>query len=194
MAFSKDGGTSLSCPRLPPELWSMIINWLLLDQHPRQLSSLARVARAFYQEINPLIYKSVWLKTHYDNGPFTRTLIERPDLAARIRELRHDDDHGSKFTETDSLALYKELEKLDNVETMVMRLREEAYDGNIDPNAYTIHAGAQHADSPVPGPLLSRPGEVPDPSSIASSLWYQDFFTRTPHYGFPSLRSCKFSL
>lgn len=192
MAFSKDGGTSLSCPRLPPELWSMIIKWLLVDQHPRQLSSLARASRAFYQEINPLIYRSVWLKSHYDNGSFTRTLIDRPDLAVTIQELRHDDDHGSKFAETDSLALYKELEKLQNVETIIMRLREEAYDGDIDPTAYSIHTGVQHADSPVPGPLLSRAGEVPHPSSIASSLWCQNFLTPTSDSGFPSLRSCEF--
>ncbi|KAJ5093406.1 hypothetical protein N7456_009267 [Penicillium angulare] len=177
-------GDSIACPSLPPEVWSMIIQWLLVDHSPRQLHKLAQVSHTLNELINQILYKSVALRSEHETPLFTRTLQERPELGTIIREFRHDDDTGCKINSPESLNLYKQLEKLRNVESLVMRKRESAYklpkpssasDRELD-HRRRRDLGLGH------DALMSRW------TTFSNTLWFKSLEPTSP--GLPALRSC----
>lgn len=118
--------TNANCaryPKLPLELWEMIFGYLTLGSHNRQLSSLALVSRALYHRLNPLLYESVILRRNDENDLLVRTLAERPDLRALVREVRHDHNTGFRVYDKRSRGLYEILLKLPALESVVMRMR-----------------------------------------------------------------------
>ncbi|KAJ5759401.1 hypothetical protein N7520_006557 [Penicillium odoratum] len=184
------------CPNLPPEIWEMIINYLLIDLHPRGLQGLACVARAFYKRLNWMLYKTVLLFSSHESALFTRTLQERPHLRTLVQEVRHDDDTGCKIYSDDSVAFYQVLSQLPNLESLVMRMRTSACKEDLD-----------ELDRVKPFEFLMRKtghGELPPkwgkflfPQSITDGLVFEDlkqalwFQSRLPDVlALPALRSC----
>lgn len=187
---------------LPPEIWCIIIELLLLDSSPRKLASLALVSRLLYQLLNPLIYHSIVLHSNEENALFVRTLKEHPDLRALIREFRHDENTGFRILDDRSHELYGILLELPALESLVMRMRSSQLppgDALLDsPPAredWNAHKFLDYRLSGVGKKI--RTTKLMDFSNNHGPCGYRT--TRDPfrnssfsdHPGFKALRSCK---
>ncbi|KAK9856561.1 hypothetical protein MYU51_000273 [Penicillium brevicompactum] len=105
----------------PVEIWLIIIKHLQQEKASSQhLSRLSRTCRAFYEEIEPLLYETIILKRKAKARLLADTLQRRPHLKALVKELRHEDEMGISLTNF-SKPFYKQLTSMENLETLIFK-------------------------------------------------------------------------
>ncbi|KAJ5342525.1 hypothetical protein N7541_011649 [Penicillium brevicompactum] len=103
----------------PAEIWLIIIKYLQQEKASSQhLSRLSRTCRAFYEEVEPLLYETIILKWRKNSKLLAETLQRRPQLKALVKELRHEHEMGISLTNF-SKPFYKQLTSMENLETLI---------------------------------------------------------------------------
>ncbi|KAJ5773413.1 hypothetical protein N7457_008309 [Penicillium paradoxum] len=108
-------------PVFPLELWDMIIESLCDEESAQHLSRLSRTCSMLYQRIEPSLYSTVRLWNSESGARLARTIERRPELAPRIRQIRHKEDAGSEFYSHRYLKFYKTAATLPELEKLVLR-------------------------------------------------------------------------